>query len=186
MIPVKVTPQTTVLVVDVQERLLSVMGDEGARVVAQASTLTALAGAFGARVVYTEQYPKGLGPTHEGLKAELDAVEAAYVDKVHFDALGAPDFDARAGALGERVVLCGMETHICVLATARSLIERGHQVLVPFDAVCSRYADHKANGLEQLRQAGALITNTETLVFGTLGNAKHPHFKTFSKRIAAT
>ncbi len=150
MIPVKVTTQTTLLVVDVQERLLSVMGEDGARVAAQASTLVALAGAFGAEIVYTEQYPKGLGPTHAGLKAELEEVGASYVDKVHFDALGAPDFAERAGALAPRVVLCGMETHICVLATARSLIELGHEVLVPFDAVCSRYADHKSNGLEQL------------------------------------
>lgn len=183
MFPTSITPACTVIVIDIQERLLQAMDEvDGPRVAHNTQTLVELAHHVGANVVYSEQYPRGLGPTEATLLAALEEANAHRIEKTHFDLLESPNFNAEEANLQHRVILCGMETHICVLSTAKSLLAR-HNVLVPLDAVLSRTTANRDNGLAQMEKAGALITNTETLVFGTLGHAKHPEFKYFSKRI---
>ena len=179
-----VTPATTLLVIDLQERLASAMDEAAmAHVTRQTCTLIELAKTFGAATIASEQYPKGLGPTVAPVRAALGE-DATIVEKTRFDLTLAPSFEDFLPILGARVVITGMEAHICVLTTARSLLARGHEVLVPFDAVISRQPAYRDNGLEQLRALGATIVNTETIVFDTLRDAKHPEFKKFSKLIA--
>jgi len=184
MIPIHISSACTLLVIDIQERLLAVM-DEAERksLLEHTETLVHLSAMVGADIVYTEQYPKGLGPTAPGLLTALEEANAHRVEKVHFDACTSPEFREPLEKMRRRVIVCGMETHICVLSTARSLMTQQHEVLVPFDAVASRDKAYKDNGLELMREDGAVITNTETLVFGTLGYSKHPQFKRFSKMI---
>ena len=76
-----------------------------------------------------------------------------------------------------------MEAHICVLQTALDLIEAGKTVFVAEDAILSRTPANKANAIARLQQAGAIITNTESVVFEWLGNANHEAFKALSKLI---
>lgn len=174
----------TLLIIDVQERLLGAMDpDKAAAVVKQSKTLVELAGVVGAQVYYTEQYPRGLGRTESSLLETLQGVQATGVEKVHFDACAAPEFQEHLQQMRRRVIVCGMETHICVQATACSLINHGKDVQIPFDAVCSRSERYEQNGLDVMSKAGAVITNTESLVFGTLGYSQHPEFKRFSKMI---
>ncbi|MEC9442052.1 MAG: isochorismatase family protein [Myxococcota bacterium] len=184
MIPIHISSACTLLVIDVQERLLAVM-DEAERdsMLSHTETLVHLARHVGADIVYTEQYPKGLGGTEPSLLEVLTEAGATRVEKVHFDACTSPAFREPLEKMRRRVIMCGMETHICVLSTARSLMTQQHDVLVPFDAVTSRSSAYKQNGLELMREDGAIITNTETLVFGTLGYSQHPEFKRFSKMI---
>lgn len=178
------TPATTLLVIDLQERLATAMDAEAmAHVTRQTCTLIELARAFGATTIASEQYPRGLGPTL-GPIVEALGEDATILEKTHFDLTLAPAFAERLPTLSARVIITGMETHICVLTTARSLLARGHEVLIPFDAVISRQPAYRDNGLEQLRALGATIINTETIVFDTLRDAKHPEFKRFSKLIA--
>lgn len=174
----------TLLIIDIQERLLGAMApDKAAQVVKQSKTLVELASMAGAQVYYTEQYPKGLGRTEASLLEALEAAQAMGVEKVHFDACAAPEFQEHLQQMRRRVIVCGMETHICVQATVCSLLNHGKDVQVPFDAVCSRMERYEQNGLDVMRAAGAVITNTESLVFGTLGYSQHPEFKRVSKMI---
>jgi len=77
-------------------------------------------------------------------------------------------------------VLAGLETHICVLQTALELNARGFEVFVPEDAVIARSAANTRNALARLLQAGVIVTNTESVLFEWLGDARNPHFKAIS------
>lgn len=175
---------SALLVIDIQERLLGSMRQEPLKRCLHATqTLVELAATVGASIIYTEQYPKGLGPTESGLLELLEEHGADRVEKTTFDACTAPEFHQYLIDLPRDIIVCGMETHICVYSTVRQLIEHRHNVAVPFDAVTSRRHDHFENGLQMMEKAGATITNYETLVFDALHDAKHPEFKRFAKMV---
>jgi nicotinamidase-related amidase len=123
----------------------------------------------------TEQYPKGLGRTVPEVAEHLD-VEP--IEKVAFSAVDANGF---AGALHEagrdQVLLCGIETHVCVNQTAEDLIADGVEVHVAQDAVTSRTAENRALGLHKMERSGAVATSVETALFELLGRAGTPEFK---------
>lgn len=175
---------STLLIVDLQDKLIPAMDPEAAaRALRYTSILIELAHMQGANIIYSEQYPAGLGPTAPALLEQLTRVEAARFEKTLFDAAGAPEFAPLLPTLGQRVFLCGMESHICVLGTAQTLIALGREVIVPLDAVTSRSQANYQNGLDLMRAAGATIANTESIVFATLKDAQHPEFKRFSKLV---
>ena len=178
------SPDDALVVIDFQERMLPAIPEEiGARALRQATTLTELAGSREARVLFTEQYPNGLGATDADLRDTLDETDATRFEKTHFDACCDPAFGAIMDDLPERVFVCGIEAHICVLSTVRSLRARGRDVIVPFDAVASRKKAYWKNALALMRQCGATVGNVETIVFDTLQNSKHAEFNRFSKMI---
>lgn len=178
------SPKSSLLVIDVQERLLGAMPEEEMQRCLHATrTLVELAAEVGARIVYTEQYPKGLGPTESSLLEVLRDNKAERVPKMTFDACAAPEFRQYLIDLPKRTIVCGMEAHICVLSTVRELRQRRHEVVVPFDAVISRRLENRDNGLHLMEKAGATIANYETLVFDALQTAEHPAFKKFSKMV---
>ena len=180
MSKIELNPTTSLLVIDIQERLLSAMSEmESKRIVHHTETLIMLANAYGASVFYSEQYPKGLGPTASSLKPHLS--DASYCEKTSFDVCEASAFDV--DALQPTVIVVGMEAHICVQSTVSSLLASDRRVIVPFDAVLSRDPMYKTNGLEWMKRDGAEISNVESIVFQTLKDAKSDHFKVFSKRI---
>jgi nicotinamidase-related amidase len=153
-----------------------------ARVVANAGRLVAGAGVLGVPVVHTEQYPRGLGPTVPELRAALEP--AAPIEKLTFDCCGEPSFAPALEAAGRStVIVCGMETHICVLQTVLGLLAQGRVVHVAADAVCSRNAENCRVALELMRDAGAVVTCTETALFQLLGRAGTPEFKAIQSRI---
>jgi nicotinamidase-related amidase len=175
--------RTTVAVVDVQEKLAKAMAEPDVADLLRATTvLVEAARLLGARVVATEQYPEGLGPTVGAVRDKLLEVKAPILSKVTFAATDADGFQA---ALGEprSVVVVGMETHVCVYQTVRELTLRGLDVHVPIDGVVSRRADHKAAGIDLMRACGATITTMETIVFDWLRRAGTAEFKALSKLI---
>jgi nicotinamidase-related amidase len=169
------------VVVDVQERLFNAMdADKRDDMVANIKILGTAARRVGAPVVVTEQYPKGLGRTLPELRTLLEGVTP--IEKTAFSCCGADGFTDRLRALGgDRVVLTGLEAHVCVLLTALDLLAAGFKVSVVADAVCSRRAAHVDIALAQARQAGAVITATETVVFQLLGRADTDAFREVSK-----
>ena len=172
---------TLLLVVDIQERLAAAMADRD-KVVANAGHLIAAAKLLGVPVVHTEQYPRGLGPTVPELRAALEP--AAPIEKLTFDCCGEPTFaPALEATQRSTVVVCGMETHICVLQTVLGLLAQGLIVHVAADAVCSRDAENWRTALEFMRDAGAVVTCTETLMFQLLVRAGTPEFKAIQNRI---
>ena len=169
---------TTFLIIDIQERLARAMPQEQMDlVVANVRRLGAAAAELGIPVMATEQYPEGLGPT---LLEVRQAVESwAPLEKLSFDCCGAEGFE-----VGSRnVVLAGMETHVCVYQTARSLVSRGHMVHVLSDAVVSRHPENREVGLELMRRAGAIISSTEAVLFDLLKGSDAPEFKAISKLV---
>jgi nicotinamidase-related amidase len=163
--------RTALVVVDVQEGFRPVIGgfDELAR---QAAILIQGARVLGLPVVVTEQYPKGLGPTIPEVAEHLDGIERH--PKTVFSAPEADGFDLEGR---DQVVICGIESHICVMQSALALLDRGLEVEVAADAVSSRSQQNKAIGLERMRMGGAGITSVETALFELLGRAGSDEFK---------
>ena len=128
--------------------------------------------------VLTEQYPQGLGETLPEIKQHLANNKA--IVKTAFSACAEPKFSAQLHRDKPQLIIAGMEAHICVLQTALHLMQAGKTVFVVEDAVLSRNAHNKANAIARMRDAGCVITNTESVVFEWLGNANHPAFKAIS------
>lgn len=176
----RMNPKDSVLlIVDVQERLAVVM-EERETVSKNINVLLEMARTFGMEVLVTEQYPKGLGKTVGEIRLEpSDHVE----EKVMFSALTEGVQSKLKELKKKNVLVVGMETHICVFQTVRDLMEAGYYVTVPQDAVCSRTKENKQNGLYLMNTAGALISNTETVLYDMLKEAGTSEFKALSKLI---
>lgn len=169
-------------VVDVQEKLCAAMRQEALQdVVKNCGILLQAAQLLEIPVIHTEQYPQGLGPTLAALGAWLGPENA--VEKTCFSCCDESAFRARLHRDRPQIVLAGMEAHICVLQTALQLQESGRQVFVVEDAVLSRRASSKQNALARLRQAGIIVTNTESVVFEWLKVAEGDAFKQISKLV---
>jgi len=173
--------QPVIVVTDVQERLFGAMDAERRdEMIRNLKILLSAARRLGVAVVVTEQYPKGLGRTLPELRVLLD--DAPPLEKTAFSACGAAGFATRLRELDAApVILTGIEAHVCVLLTALDLLASGGRVAVVADAVCSRRVASMDLGLAQARQAGAVITSTETVVFQLLGSADTDAFREISK-----
>jgi nicotinamidase-related amidase len=170
---------TVLLIIDVQERLAPAMDPAiYGRMKKNLERLLEARAVLPFEVIASEQYPKGLGPTVAPIKERLGAPA---IEKLDFSAAKAPALMAALEATGRGTVLVtGMETHICVFQTVRDLLPE-RKVLVLADAVASRTPENVAIGLELMKQAGATITSTETVLFDLLGRAGTEAFKTVSR-----
>jgi nicotinamidase-related amidase len=170
------------VIIDVQSRLATVMpADAMQAVVKNCSILAQTAGMLGVAMIVTEQYPKGLGHTVPELSALMPNIHP--VEKTTFSCLAESRFTRQLTRDHSQVILSGMEAHICVVQTALDLVAAGKQVFVVEDAVISRNPANKANALARMRDAGCVITNTESVVFEWLGAAEGEVFKAVSKLI---
>jgi nicotinamidase-related amidase len=169
---------TALVIVDVQERLFPAMdADHREEVARNLKVLSTAARRLGVPTLVTEQYPKGLGHTLPELRTALGP-EVEPIAKVAFSCCGAEGFSARLDALGARtVVLAGIEAHVCVLMSALDLLARGCAVHVAADAVTSRTQANWRLATDLLRQAGAVVTSTETVLFQWLGQANTDEFR---------
>jgi nicotinamidase-related amidase len=168
--------KTAILVIDIQSRLTPSMPPETlARVVKYTRALVGAAKELGLPVLATEQYPKGLGPLIPEVR---DILPTPPLEKVHFSCGADPAFAAALEKTGRRqIVVCGMETHVCVFQTVRDLVAAGYEVHVCSDAVSSRTEEHRRTGLELCREAGATVTTAETAIFDLLHEAATAEFR---------
>lgn len=173
--------EAVLVIVDIQERLAAVM-DERQKVVDNCLHLIELARLQNIPIIINEQYPKGLGPTVPEIKHALEPYKP--LEKLTFSCCGGSEFpDHIAGTGRKKVILCGMETHVCVLQTCIDLLAKDYVVHSVSDAICSRTNDNYRTALEYMRDAGAVITCTETVLFQLLEKAGTEEFKIISKRI---
>jgi nicotinamidase-related amidase len=173
--------EAVLVIVDIQDRLASVMPDRK-RVVDNCLHLIELAGLLDIPILLNEQYPKGLGHTVQEIREALPSYEP--IEKMTFSCCGQPDFGDRLSATGrKKAILCGMETHVCVLQTCVGLLEEDYTVHVVSDAMCSRTVDNFRTAVEYMRDAGAVISCTETILFQLLERAGTEEFRTISRRI---
>lgn len=175
---------TALLIVDVQEKFFPAMPEScRGQHLKNMVTLATAAERMGMPVVVTEQVPEKLGPTVEELRRAHP--KAGPVEKRAFSCCGE---DAPMNAIREtkreKLLVVGLETHICVYQTVIDLLE--HTRIVPHvvaDAVLSRHKANWRRGLEMIRDAGGVLSTTETALFQLLGTADHEHFRELSKLI---
>lgn len=173
-------PEDTLLVViDVQEKLVAAMHEKDA-VVAGNAKMVKGAKILGIPIVFTEQNPKGLGPTVPQVAESLGDIPP--ITKLSFSSCGEPAFMSAVEAQGRKqILIAGIEGHVCVYQTAADLVSRGFEVQVVADAVSSRTPENKAVGLERCKLSGATITSVETALFELLKVAEGDKFKQMLK-----
>ncbi len=167
--------QAALVVVDVQEGFRPYASFAG--VAESCRRLLAGARILGLPTLVSEQYPKGLGRTAPEL--ELGGGEIL-IEKTIFSAARAEGFDLKSRP---QVIVCGIETHVCVSQTAHDLLGQGVEVHVPADAVGSRHQLDYERGLERLERAGAVVSTVESALFELLERAGTPEFKEVQKLI---
>lgn len=163
------------VVVDIQEKLLPAIHNFTSVLDRSVKMVTA-AQALEVPLLFTQQYSRGLGPTHIALSGLLP--EFMHFEKLSFNCFGAPGFEARLKELEARtLVMIGIESHICVCQTALEALQRGFNVHVVSDAVGSRTTANHVIGLERIRQAGGVITATELTIYEWVERSDSPEFK---------
>ncbi len=177
-----IDPQkSTLLLVDVQERLLPAM-QEPAEVETRCAILIKAAKALEIPITVSEQYPKGLGHTVPGLTIEVG--NAPVFEKLSFSCW--KDAALKAHLIGHHerqrplVIIAGIEAHVCVLQTAIDLATAGFGVFAVADAMSSRAASSVTLAQERMRQNGIAVVNTEMVVFELLKQAGTAEFKALS------
>jgi nicotinamidase-related amidase len=166
--------ESTLLVVDIQERLFPAILD-GAAMAEHTAWLQQVARQVGVPVLLTEQYSKGLGLTLAPLREGVD--EAAILEKLHFSAASDGELFQRPGGDRAQFVVCGCETHVCLLQTALEARQAGIQVAVVPQACGSRRLDDKALALQRLAQAGVTLVAPEMVAFEWMRGCEHPAFR---------
>ena len=176
--------KSTLLLIDMQERLLPAMA-EGDDVLGSCGILLKAAKALDVPVTVSEQYPKGLGHTIAPLTDEIG--NEPVFEKLSFscwrdDALKA-HFIRHHEQGRPLVIVAGIEAHVCVLQSAIDLVNAGFGVFAVADAMASRAPSTKALALDRMRDAGVQVINTEMAVFELLGRAGTAAFKSLSALI---
>ncbi len=163
------------LVIDPQEKLVRMIHNRE-EVLAGMVRLLRLASIFSLPVVLTEHYPQGLGYTVEEVKGELP--EYRPILKRIFSCFGVPEFEEAVRSSGrKRLLVCGIETHICVCQTVLDALHRGYLVQVVTDAVGTRKPEDHLIALERMRAAGATVTTSEALIYEITLRADTEEFK---------
>lgn len=171
--------QTGLLIVDVQDKLVPHV-DRACEVVGAMQRMIKAFRLLNLPIFVTEQYPKGLGPTISALKHYLGDQQKIFT-KTTFSCLGDPS--VREKLLQSSVhqwVLMGLEAHVCVLQSAKDLLTAGQQVVVLNDCITSRSIYHYSTAIAEMRDCGARISCTETVLFELLRDSTDPAFKEIS------
>lgn len=170
------------VIIDVQQKIMDVM-HESNRSMKHIVQLIKGAKIVEWPIFLFEQYPKGLGPTAEEIQQVIPSIQP--IAKTTFSAFENEAFQQTLATFDEKpnVILCGIETHICVYQTAIQLLEAGYDVWCIADATSARTSESKAIGLRLIEQAGGKIANNELVLFDALKDAKHPKFKQISELI---
>lgn len=176
--------QTGLLIVDVQERLFSTV-DHAQEMLHSTLKLIQACQIFSLPIVVTEQYPQGLGETIWPIRNLLDSGYHPFV-KTAFSCTDDPKLHQLfSQSSTTQWIVIGIEAHICVLQTAKGLIELGKTVVVPNDAISSRSIFDFSTAIAEMREEKIRISSTETLIFELLKDARAPEFKSINQLIKA-
>jgi nicotinamidase-related amidase len=170
---------TGLLVIDMQEKLLPFIPD-ATRLIRNIAFLIQAARLLEMTVQATEQYPRGLGPT----TPELAALLPERPDKTAFSCCAIPSVvETFHREARPKIVLAGIESHVCVLNTALDLLALDFRVYLAVDAIGARYRIDHETALRRLEHAGAILTTSEGCAFEWVGGAGHPRFKDISRLV---
>lgn len=179
--------KTLLMIIDIQERLCAPLKATWLeRTISRIGLMALFARNENIPVTVTEQYPEGLGPTRKDVLGHLAGIPFERFAKNVFDATSDKNVLAHLNRHKDKnIILTGMETHICVYLTTLGLLKHGFNVFVPHDATIARTRDNHKNGLNLAEESGAIITNTETLVFQMMQRSEGTTFKAVSKYLKA-
>lgn len=180
--------RSILVVIDLQGKLVHMVHEPG-RVLEASRRLMKFADLFSVPVVLTEQYPKGIGPTETSIREIFDGLSTPgfFLEKTAFGCCGDPSFedllrkarpDLPPGT--RQIVVAGIEAHVCVMATVLELLASGHEVHLCWDAISSRGEAYATHALNRMAQAGAVITNHESVAFEWARHKDHAQFKAVS------
>lgn len=170
---------SVLLVIDVQEKLLNKVTNPE-QIQRNISFLLEAATILSVPILVTEQYPKGLGQTVDSIRKFQPQT---LIVKTAFSCVAALGFIDTLRSLDRRhVVLCGLESHVCVLQTALDLIDQ-FELWIPVDAIASRHTIDHDMSLSRMREASAILTTCESVAFEWIRDSNHPHFKAISQLV---
>jgi nicotinamidase-related amidase len=171
---------TALLVIDVQEKLVPTIAQSD-RIVWNVRRLLDGVKILGLPVIASQQYPQGLGPTVAELAPRLGPLPS----KLTFSCGGCPEVFLALEEWRERgihkILVCGIEAHVCVQQTVLDLLADGWRVYVAADAIGSRFDVDYRIALGRMDSAGATLTTTEAALFEWCETADSPEFKNISR-----
>ncbi|MBQ6621304.1 MAG: 5'/3'-nucleotidase SurE [Mogibacterium sp.] len=170
--------KTLCVLVDYQEKLLPAMR-KSSDLLENAAKFARCADRLDLPVILTQQYTRGLGPTVPEIRQAIRHYDR--VEKLSFSCWDAPGFEDKiASAVSRKVVIAGIESHICVLQTALDFLRRGYEVTVLRDCCASRRKEDHEAAMEMLSKEGCTVTTWEAFVYRLLGSSTHTAFKAIS------
>jgi nicotinamidase-related amidase len=171
----------SLVVVDIQGKLAQIMYEKEC-LFKNVEILIKAASLLNIPILWCQQVPESLGPTIPEIAALLKDIEP--INKSSFSCCGDLQFNNKLNELNvNQVLLCGIETHVCIYQTAVDLVRKGFYVNVISDAVSSRTHDNKTVALERIVADGAKVSSVEIALFELLKTAKHPSFKEIARLI---
>ncbi|MAZ36660.1 hydrolase [Salibacteraceae bacterium] len=172
---------TKLVVIDIQEKLFPLI-DNNEQLLKKCQTLIEGIKLLSVPTIVTEQYVKGLGKTIEPIAESLGQFEP--IEKMTFSCMGEPNFNLKIEEhFIKNVLLCGIESHVCILQTAIDLLDAGHTPIVVADAVSSRNPYDKEIALQRFASEGIRVTTVESILFELCKISGTEQFKAISKLV---
>ncbi len=171
--------KSVLLVIDMQPRFLTLVPDHET-ILRHCTWLMDLAGDTGVPVLLSAHYPGGMGAVSEVLTQNVP--QARVVEKLFFSCVEDGCLEGTAEAERKQWILCGIETHACVMLTALDLVAAGKQVFLVVDAVASRSPLDRETALQRMAAAGVTLVTREMVFFEILRKAGTPEFKACSRK----
>ncbi len=173
--------EVVMVVVDVQEKLIPHIWEKE-KIIRNIQILIKGLKILNVPILLTEQYPEGLGKTIPQIREIFS--EVSPISKMTFDCSNNKNFMEKINGLNRKqVLLCGIETHVCIYQTAIGLRDAGYEVQVVADSVSSRTEGNKEIALQRMRDSGVGITSVETVLFELLKTAEGRKFKEILKLV---
>jgi nicotinamidase-related amidase len=169
------------VVVDIQSRLYPIIHDHESLTHNTRILISGLK-ALKVPIVVTQQYTKGLGGTIPEIEEVLG--EYKHIEKTSFSCCDEPRFNEDLALSSKMyVIVCGIETHVCVMQTVNDLIGQGYIPVVVEDCIGSRKPNDKRMAVERMRQSGAIITTYESILFELLKYSGTDEFREISRLV---
>ncbi|MFA7230066.1 MAG: isochorismatase family protein [Victivallaceae bacterium] len=176
------TETSLLVIVDMQEKLIQAAHSPGECIIKQRLMLQA-AILLGLDVIVTEQSPQKLGRTTQAVK-DILIPEWPVIEKTSFSCFGEPEFKAAVSSKTRKsIIVTGLEAHVCIQQTVLDALAAGYQVFVLADGITSRYARDCDAAINLMRQAGAVISTAESILFMLMKSSEHPQFRKVSQLV---
>ena len=173
--------ETTGLVIDIQERLLPAM-DRKEQVLQNCITLIRGLETLNIPLIVTQQYTKGLGETVEPVRNAIN--DFSFIEKREFSCCGESEFLKQLKTTkAKNILICGIESHVCVLQTAIDLKEAGLTPIIVADCISSRKDTDFKFAIERFKYEGIMLATHESVLFELTQSSKAEEFKTISKLV---